>query len=268
MATSRRVGPLSVHEYGDPGGPVLVVLHGLTDSGQCWGDLVARLGSTYRIVAPDALGHGSSDRFTAEQLSSDDPLESMYSATATLLEQLAPDRGVLLMGHSMGGGMAAALSARRPDLVDALVLEDPVWMDGYWRGDPEEAIRRRIEDTRATTTDPASAIAQCRVEHPTWPESELAAWAQAKADCDEDLLRTGRSMLSTPWREIAAAIERPTLVVTGNDEVILDERLRAEIAALGNPSLEVRVVAGAQHCVRRDQGDAFHALVDPWLADR
>ena len=57
-------------------------------------------------------------------------------------------------------------------------------------------------------------------------------------------------------------------MITGDGEVILDERLRAEIAALGNPSLEVRVVDDAQHCVRRDQGDAFHALVDPWLADR
>ena len=39
-----------------------------------------------------------------------------------------------------------------------------------------------------------------------------------------------------------------------------------EIAALGNPALEVHVIEGAGHGIRRERGDAFHALVDPWLA--
>lgn len=55
---SYRSGPLAVHEYGDPDGPVLLLLHGITDSGRCFADAVERLGSSYRIVAPDALGHG------------------------------------------------------------------------------------------------------------------------------------------------------------------------------------------------------------------
>ena len=64
-------------------------------------------------------------------------------------------------------------------------------------------------------------IAQCRAENPTWPESEFGPWAQAKADVDETFLRAGIAMLGTPWREIAAAIEPPALVVTGDQEVIL-----------------------------------------------
>ena len=75
-----------MHEYGDPGKPVLLLLHGITDSGQCLPDLVARLGSSYRIVAPDALAHGDSDRFTAEELASEDPIEAMYAATEAVLE--------------------------------------------------------------------------------------------------------------------------------------------------------------------------------------
>jgi len=262
MGSQRCVGRLLVHEYGDPAQPVLLVLHGLTDSGQCWTDLVDRLGSAYRIVAPDALGHGGSDRFTVEELACDDPIEEMYAATEKVLEDIGP---ALVVGHSMGGAMAAALAARRPDLVGAVVLEDPAWLDESRWGDEEEVVGQRVAGARFAAADPEGAIAQCRGEHPTWPESELRPWARAKADLDEAFLLSGVAVLGTPWREIAADVRPPTLVVTGDHEVILHEVLLAEVSGL-NPRFEVEVVDGAAHCARRDRGDAFHGVVDEWLA--
>ena len=265
MASLRRTDRLVVHEYGAPDAPVLVLLHGITDSGRCWGDLVDRLGSSYRILAPDALGHGASDRFTPEELAAD-PMEPMYAATADLLREVSGPGGVLVMGHSMGGGLAAALAAREPDLVRAVVLEDPAWIDERPRPEAEEQTRERVRDAEQTAADPEAAIARCRQDHPTWPVSELPAWAAAKADADLAFLRTGRAMVSTPWREIAAGVRPPALVVTGDHEVLLHSRLLDEISALANPALELHVVADAAHCVRRDRAEAFHAVVDPWLA--
>ncbi len=253
-----------MHEYGDPGKPVLLLLHGITDSGQCFPDLVARLGSSYRIVAPDALAHGGSDRFTAEELASADPIEAMYAATEAVLEHVGP---ALVAGHSMGGAMAGALAARRPDLVRAVVAEDPAWMDEAPWSDDEDAKQLRVEWARSIRANPESAIAQCRAENPTWPESEYGPWAQGKADVDEAFLRAGIGMLGRPWRELAAAIEPPVLVVTGDQDVILKGELLAEVRRV-NPRFDVRVVEGAAHCVRRDRADAFHALVDPWLAEQ
>jgi metal-sulfur cluster biosynthetic enzyme len=40
---------------------------------------------------------------------------------------------------------------------------------------------------------------------------------------------------------------------------------REQLRALGNPHLQVELVEGAGHCIRRSQPDAFHRLVDPWL---
>src|SRR5664279_2944588 len=56
-------GVLRVHELGREDGPTLVLLHGLSDSGLCWPDAVRRWRHGYRIVAPDARGHGESPRF-------------------------------------------------------------------------------------------------------------------------------------------------------------------------------------------------------------
>lgn len=268
MASQRRSGRLIVHEYGDPEAPVLLLLHGITDSGQCWSDLVDRLGSAYRIVAPDALGHGASDRFAPEELASADPMEPMYAATAHLLREVSSPGGVLVAGHSMGGGLAAALAAREPDLVRAVVLEDPAWIDARPRDEADERTRQRMAGAEQTAAGPEAAITKCRQEHPSWPVSELPPWAAAKADVDQAFLRTGRVLVATPWREIASAVRPPTLVVTGDHEVILHGGVLREIAGLGNPALELHVVTDAAHCVRRDQGDAFHATVDPWLAER
>ena len=264
VGSQRRVGRLLVHEYGDPGKPVLLLLHGITDSGQCFPDLVARLGSSYRIVAPDALAHGGSERFTDKEMASADPIEAMYDATEAVLEDIGP---ALLLGHSMGGAMAGALAARRPDLVRAVVVEDPAWMDEAPWSDEEDARQQRVDWARSIAADPARAIAQCRAENPTWPESEYGPWAQGKIDVDETFLRAGTAMLGTPWREIAAAIEQSALVVTGDQEVLLHRELLAEIRRL-NPRFDVQVVEGAAHCVRRDRSDAFHAVVDPWLAEQ
>jgi pimeloyl-ACP methyl ester carboxylesterase len=258
----RRSGPLAVHEYGDTSRPVLLVLHGITDSGECWADLADRLGSSYRIVAPDALGHGSSDRFTREQLESADPIEHMYAPLVPLLEDIGP---ALVMGHSMGGGLAAALTARRPDLVRASVLEDPVWIDPGGAG-REQVTRDRVAFTEEMAADETRAVARCREDNPTWPESEYLPWARAKASVDPEFVRAGIGVLDTPWQEIASAIRRPTLVVTGDREVLVTAERLDEIAALRNPRIEVRVVTDAGHGIRREQGDSFHALVDPWLA--
>jgi pimeloyl-ACP methyl ester carboxylesterase len=254
---------LRVHEYGDPGAPALLVLHGITDSGQCWGDLVERLGSTYRIVAPDALGHGASDRFSAEELKSEHPPEAMYDAAAEVLREVGP---ALVLGHSMGGRTAAALAAREPALVRGVVLEDPAWFDhSPWGNSEEQATAERVAETSSAAADPAAALRGIRATHPAWPESELEHWAAAKAEVDLDFLRGGRLDIDTPWREVAASIAVPALVVTGDGEVIIDFPTREEVRRIA-PMIGVVVVPGAGHCVRRDQGDAFHAVVDPWLA--
>jgi pimeloyl-ACP methyl ester carboxylesterase len=247
--------------------PTLLVLHGLTDSGAAWADVTARWSPTHRVLAPDLLGHGSAPRFTAEQLAAPDPMEEMLGALVRWVEAGA-DEPVVAVGHSMGGGLAAALGARRPDLVRALVLEDPAWFDDEAFGDPEAELRQRLADSRRAAADVGAEVERGRREHPRWPESELLPWAESSADFDLGFGATGRASLRVPWRDVARALARPTLVVTGTEGVILGPAVRAEIDALGNPAIEVAVVPGAGHCVRRDDREAFHALVDPWIAAR
>ena len=105
---------LVVHEWGEPGAPRVLCLHGVTSHGRHFARLAEALPGLH-VVAPDLLGHGSS------------PYEPPWSIAAHL-EAIVDTVGVepgMLLGHSFGGRLALELAARHPELASRLVLLDP-----------------------------------------------------------------------------------------------------------------------------------------------
>jgi len=253
----------------DPATPTLVLLNGLGDSGDCWPDAVRRWSPAHRVVGVDALGHGRSPRFSPAQLAAPDPMEEMYAATERTLTDVVTAHGgpVVLVGHSMGGGIAAALAARRPDLVAAAVLEDPAWRDPSERVQPADVVRERVAECRAFADDPSTQLEKGRADNPTWPEAELEPWVRSKAQVDLDFLELGIANLLEPWDDLAAAVTVPTLVLLAGRGGPVSPQARQRAAGLGNPQLDLHVVPGTGHCIRRDDAAAYHALVDPFLAE-
>ena len=257
-----------MHELGREDGPTLVLLHGFTDSGLCWADAVRRWRHDYRIVAPDARGHGESPRFDPAK-SGSNRTDVMVADVVSLLEALTreSDDLPLLVGHSMGAGIAAIVMASRPDLVCAGVLEDPPWFTrppGDDRVPEPDTTQQWVQGFR---DDLDEAVTRGRLEQPLWPEIELRPWGVAKARLDLSLTGPEQIVRQTPWVDVAAAITRPTLLVTGgrDDQVLVGPLSRQRLTELGNPHVEVVVVPGAGHTVRRDCTDAFHQIVDPWI---
>lgn len=262
-------GRLKIHELGRAEGPALVLLHGFTDSGLCWPDAVRRWRSDYRIVAPDARGHGESPRFDAST-SGSNRSEVMVSDVVSLLETLTSesDQLPILVGHSMGAGIAASVLATRPDLVCAAVLEDPPWFTRPPGTDERSEPDTTQQWTQSFRDDLDAATATGRVEQPLWPEIEFEPWGLSKAQFDPSLTGAEQIVRQAPWADTAAAIARPTLLVTGSrdDAVIVGPLSRQRLAELDNQHIEVVVVPEAGHTVRRDCSDAYHQVVDPWIA--
>jgi pimeloyl-ACP methyl ester carboxylesterase len=100
------------------GEPALVFVHGWTCNLSHWRHQVAEFTDTNRVVALDLRGHGESDK--PEQ---DYSIDGFAEDVAWLIGQLGLKRPVVI-GHSMGGIVAAALAQKHPDTVRAVVLVD------------------------------------------------------------------------------------------------------------------------------------------------
>lgn len=96
--------------------PALVFLHGFIESREIWTDFTHDFPSTYRIFAPDLLGHGANTSSAADY-----SMEAQARYVAEQLHAQQIDRAVLV-GHSMGGYVALALAEAHPELVAGLCL--------------------------------------------------------------------------------------------------------------------------------------------------
>ena len=97
--------------------PTVVAIHGVTASHRCW-ETVASLLPDCRIVAPDLRGRGRSRDLPAPY-----GMAQHADDIAAVIELLGVDR-VVVLGHSMGGFVAAGLQHHHPALVRSLVLVD------------------------------------------------------------------------------------------------------------------------------------------------
>ncbi len=97
-------------------GTALLLLHGIGDSSQTWVPLMRRLARRYTVLAPDLLGHGASDKPRADY-----SVAAYANGMRDLMEVLGIDRATVV-GHSLGGGVAAQIAYQYPDRCERLVL--------------------------------------------------------------------------------------------------------------------------------------------------
>jgi len=106
------------------GGPAdvrgaVLLLHGLAASHEIWDRTLAALPADVDVLVPDLLGFGDSPKPKATY-----DLDTQLSALDELLARgaFAPDRPLILLGHSMGSIVALAWADAHPDRVSQLVL--------------------------------------------------------------------------------------------------------------------------------------------------
>jgi len=90
--------------------PTVVMVHGFTGSKENWYPLARRLRGQYRLLVPDLPGWGESERKAGE----DYGFVAESERLDAFLRALSPGRPVVLLGHSMGGSIAALTAARHP----------------------------------------------------------------------------------------------------------------------------------------------------------
>jgi pimeloyl-ACP methyl ester carboxylesterase len=104
--------------YVDVGhGPVMLMLHGFGGSTYSCRHLIPVFARSSRVIAVDLKGFGYSERATGAGFSA----AAQVAMLKELLDRCAVTRAVVI-GHSMGGGIAQRFAATHPEMTQALVL--------------------------------------------------------------------------------------------------------------------------------------------------
>lgn len=112
-------GDIHVSQDGPHDGPAFLLIHGSAASTTSWDPLVPLLTRSHRVIRIDLLGCGRS----AKPAGGDYAILAQARRVAEALDRLGVEHAVVV-GHSSGGTVAAALAEQRPDLVTALALID------------------------------------------------------------------------------------------------------------------------------------------------
>jgi pimeloyl-ACP methyl ester carboxylesterase len=99
-------------------GPAILLIHGIGDSSDTWQPVLEELGRHHTVVAPDLLGHGRSEKPRADY-----SVAAYANGMRDLLSVLEIDRATVI-GHSLGGGVAAQFAYQFPERCERLVLVD------------------------------------------------------------------------------------------------------------------------------------------------
>lgn len=218
-------------------GPPLVLVHGLSGSGRWWRHNMAAFAAHFRVYTLDLVGFGSSRGGRFE-------LERAAFFLAAWLEHLHIAR-THIVGHSMGGYIAADLAADFPHLIDHLVLVDPaLLLEGG-------IVPRAVGLLRAAPTLPLDFF-------PTLVYDALRAGPLT-------LTSAVMQLLGGDLGEKLACIEAPTLIIWGQRDTLVPATLAGPLAEALPAVARVEVIAGAGHNPMWDKPALFNEIVLEFL---
>ena len=274
-------GQVHYVDYGGPDdGPRLVLVHGLGGSLVSWAAVAPALAQVGRVVALDLAGFGRSPG---------SPRRVTLAANGVLLHrflQKVAGTPAILIGHSMGGTIAAMLTARHPDTTAGLIFIDPAVP---WQVDNQAIPRLTGLVTGMAASAPGQAGRQGRLmleqalqraqagyerafrNSPQAIERGLAA-LQVRLDdgqMNSDMLAAGRSLtlVVSRRREFAAMLSQikvPVLMLHGDrDKFVPISAARA--TARANPAWRFEIATGVGHVPQLEAPQWTIDRITAWL---
>ena len=160
-----RMAFMDVPPLGQPNGHTVVLLHGNNFAGFYWGGPIEVLRKQgFRVVVPDQIGYGRSSKPIIPY-----NLHDMARNTRLVLQSLKIQRA-MIVGHSMGGMLAARFATQYPDMTERLVLYNPIGLVDQRFERPWESTDETYKRTLGATYQTVRAGIMRYVAHNT------AAW--------------------------------------------------------------------------------------------
>ena len=103
------------------GETVIIFIHGFPTSTKTWYEVIDYLYKDYRCISLDLLGYGDSDK----PVNADYSIPAQAILISKFIKELKLNKPVVLVGHSMGGGMCLTIAAEKLINISKLLIIDP-----------------------------------------------------------------------------------------------------------------------------------------------
>lgn len=267
-------------------GKTVLLLHGKNFSSSYWQPTIkALVENGYRVIAVDQIGFGKSSKPARYQYS----FATLADNTRRLLNALQIDRAIVI-GHSMGGMLAARFAISYPALTEKLVLVNPLGLEDWQKHVPYQPLETTYSNELSQNTSGLREYMRANYFSGNWkpeyedlltihegwkqgPDARLIAWNSALAS---DMIFTQPVVQDFPQ------IEAPTLLLIGQLDrtAIGKDRVPADTAAkLGNypelgrqaakriPNARLAALPRAGHLPMVDSFEAYIREIERFLAE-
>jgi pimeloyl-ACP methyl ester carboxylesterase len=254
---------------GPAGGPPLVLLHGVTSRWQTFLTALPPLMLRWHVVAADLRGHGRSGRVPDKY-----GLMDYVPDIVALIRHL--DKGpAVLIGHSLGAMISIGLASEAPDLVRAVVLEDPplgAFSGAPFGMRPEHVRFTAIRELARAGHSLEALIHVMAAEGPGQDPLALRARASSLHHMDPEVLSPileSRAIRDYNLGERLARMTCPVLLLQGNPAfggALSDAEARWAAATIPQCThIAIPDIGHAIHGVSGQHANLFDRLVSEFL---
>jgi pimeloyl-ACP methyl ester carboxylesterase len=249
-------------DYGRPneGAKDLVLLHGIGASSERWLSVAPTLSKYFRVLVPDIIGFGYSDKPTVEYT-----MSFFQDFLAGFFESLHVSRPSVI-ASSFGGHIAAEYAIRNPRSLEKLVLVSSAGMmrtstpvlDGYIMAALYPTCENAFTAFRAMAHDPETVTEETVVDFVNRMRLSNAKYAFMSTLLGIRYAPTLRGRLS--------GIVVPTLVMWGDDNKMIPVQYAKEFREI--PGSELVVIKDCGHTPYVEKPMTFNRLVLKFLAGK
>ncbi len=246
----------------------VLLMHGIPTWGYLYQAVIPPLVQAgYRVLAPDFLGHGWSDRRDRFDRSFQDQARMITAWLATLNLQR-----VDVVGHDTGGAVALILAIEHPAMVNRLVITNSVCYDRFdddmldfghplrWQPRPVSYLVAALEESLAAGLSNPEHLT------PEFRAGMIAPWAS-----EEGKLSLLRNASALNANQTMALVDRhgdiavPTLVLWGMDDPWQKAEDGRQLAS-EIPGAQFQAIEGASHWIQQDAPEQFSQALLAFLA--
>ena len=255
--------------------PVIILMHGFGASTFSWRDVIEPLSAAGDVVAYDRPAFGFTDRPTSWEGDNPYGFAGNLELLTGLISEVAPNREVVLVGHSAGGQLAAEYARLNPELVQRLVLVDPsiyttgggpTWL--RWIFDIPQIDRLGPFLVQGIATNGLDLL-----EESYYDKNQLTPEIYAGYQAPLKVIGWERAFwefTTTPRDnqlvDNLTTISQTTLLITGEFDTVVPTADTQQLATVISDNKLV-IIANTAHLPQEEAPDVFSAEVLTWLAE-